>query len=230
MSFRLLALFCLALIFIPAPNAEADLIFSLQPVQIGVPTSGPTTNSDAFIDLLIESDSSDQFNSFGYSVNISPIGSTPASGLAFGNPLVNESSDSNFVFFGNSTLLTSTINASPQSIFGGDIRTPITDITLTSADGPRLLSRLELDFLPSLSLGDSFTISLDPLGTFAGSLVSPPPPPFAVGPDVVFTFDAAAAASLAASTTVAAVPEPSSITALGLLAGGMIYRRRKSRR
>lgn len=227
MSFRLLALFCLALIFIPAPNAEADLIFSLQPVQIGVPTSGPTTNSDAFIDLLIESDSSDQFNSFGYSVNISPIGSTPASGLAFGNPLVNESSDNNFLFFGNSTSLTSAVNDPPQSIFGGDISSPLTGITLTSADGPRLLSRLELDFLPSLSLGDSFTISLDPLGTFAGNLVDPPS--LAVGPDVVFTFDAAAAASLTASTT-AAVPEPSSVTALVLLAGGMIYRRRKSQR
>ena len=228
MSFRLLALFCLALIFIPAPNAEADLIFNLQPVQIGVPTSGPTTNSDAFIDLLIESDSSDQLNSFGYSVNISPVGSTPASGLAFGNPLVNESSDNNFLFFGNSTSLTSAVNDPPQSIFGGDISSPLTGITLTSADGPRLLSRLELDFLPSLSLGDSFTISLDPLGTFAGSLLSLPS--FAVGPDVVFTFDAAAAASLAASTTVAAVPEPSSVTALVLLAGGIIYRRRKSRR
>ena len=227
MSFRLLALFCLALIFIPAPNAEADLIFSLQPVQIGVPTSGPTTNSDAFIDLLIESDSSDQFNSFGYSVNISPIGSTPASGLAFGNPLVNESLDNNFLFFGNSTALTSAVNDPPQSIFGGDISSPLTGITLTSADGPRLLSRLELDFLPSLSLGDSFTISLDPGGTFAGRLVDPPP--LAVGPDVGFTFDAAAAASLTASTT-AAVPEPSSVTALVLLAGGMIYRRRKSQR
>ena len=212
MTFRLLLLICLTAM--TTASSSADLIFSLRPVQLTSATTG-------FVDLVVESDSSVDFNSFLYGINISPVGTAPNGGLFFDTPVTDEASNPDFIFFGNSTLLPPTRLPLNQTILGGDFTASGGNVSLAATDGQRLVVRAELGFLPSLTFGDTFSIQLVE-GGFGVNQATPSgagsPVPFTLGAPVSFTFG-----------DVAAVPEPSSVAVLLTIVGGAVYRRRRQR-
>lgn len=212
MTLRLSLLFCLAVL--TPSSVNADLIFSLRPVQ----TTGAST---AFVDLVVSSSGTDAFAAFGYGINIVPLGLAPNGGLFFDTPITDEASNADYVFAGNSGLITSFLDGSNQLLQGGDISATTNDIMLNNLDGQRLVARIELGITLGLTTGDAFRISLNQNQFFRGEAndnsMSNTNDGFSAMGSVIFT----------AGNGGAAVPEPSSIAALLLFVGGVMYRRRK---
>ncbi|MEP3479819.1 MAG: PEP-CTERM sorting domain-containing protein [Fuerstiella sp.] len=214
MTFRLIIGVCLTAL--TTASSSADLIFNLRPVQVVNSTTG-------FIDLVVESDSSDAFDSFIYEINISPVGGAPSGGLFFDAPVIDEATNPDYVFFGDSSFVVSNREDANQTVRGGDFTLSGANFPLEAADGQRLVVRAELGFQAGLNSGETYSISLSQTEFRVGAtdlLAGSSDVDFTLGPPVSFTFGSAAAA----------VPEPSSVAALLMIVGGAVYRRRRRQR
>ena len=192
-------------------------------VIVEVQNSTMTAGSSSFVDVWLTGDPGDTLEAFGYQFAIT--GATPQSGdLQFSvvqsNSEVTESGPPPYVFLDHSEGFNSS-RTDPVSLAGGDV------LEVGQQDSPVsgtfLLARLELEHVGSMTdPSHQFTISLvDANSVFDKDADNP-------GVSLLgFT-----SFSGTVTVTSAAVPEPSTALALGLLtaAGGWVrrFKRRKS--
>ena len=205
---------CSVLVFalLDAASTKAAVVLSVVPSA-----SSFNVGDTGFLDVLIHSDSGDALDSYLASASISGgAGAVFATPGAAPEPYL---ADSNYVFFNRSANVANNLNTitsgGTTAVFG-DVSydfgsAPPGDplpFVLPGAGAPRLLARLAFN---AVSAGN-FTVNIDPTSSFVGA------PP---------TFDDFAFSSAPGNFSITAVPEPSSMSLVGLIgAASYLYRRR----
>ncbi|MCA9061535.1 MAG: PEP-CTERM sorting domain-containing protein [Planctomycetaceae bacterium] len=214
--------FVLMLLLLTTTKVHADLIITFENSTV---SSGGT----GFIDVFIGSTGSDDLVLVGYEFSIA--GADANGSLQFRdtlNQIDDEQNDSRYVFAGDTdplNFLAARQDPTVTGLAGTDFANSLTDVTLSSFDAPRLLARLELEHVtttPSAAIGDTFAISLIPVGSlFQDSAMvlnaSTDSLPFSSIPGTI-------------TITSAAVPEPSSLMFVGITAAFVIGRVRLQQR
>lgn len=220
------ACFCILALLALSTSARADVIVAVQ-------NSSVTTNGTGFVDVLISSSVASELlttTSFEFLINGSPKLNGSLEFLQEADPV--NFSPPGYVFgpaTGNyaDSLLTST------NIFGGDIY-GVGDTSIAITGATQTLVRLNLQHNaigdPTLAVGDTFTISLNPLGANDFSFWDDSDPDPMNHSLVSWTIDPSSFTSFGTITIAsAAVPEPGTFAVLSIAGIGLIGRRLRRR-
>ena len=225
MKYRFITEVALTACILAASSGQADIIVDVQDATINAGGTGT-------VDVLISSNglSTDQFDFASYVFGITPVGS-PSTTLQFAEPQSTaESGLGTYVFAPDLAVggLEFFVN-DPSEVEGFDSTDTGSLITLSSS--PQLLAQLDLEHLPfgaGLGAGDQFRITLLSTSAFGGSdteflngltpanIAADSFNPLGIGGGLITVTSASAA-----------VPEPGTFAATGLLFLGVCYRRRR---
>jgi len=208
--------------------SACNILSSMGGVIVSVQDANISPNGTSYVDVLISSDSSDNLDSFSFRLNIADVGS-PAGTLKFdsdANQLtVDPSSDTNYVFFGDSGGYSAN-NDDPGFTFLGNPTTAIDVLDLTSSNAgvtldtdTKLLARVALIHTTAssgASISDSYQVSVSGASYLENDGV---------------TSLSVSSTSSGTITVVQSVPEPSSCFIVAVLTGfGVTRRSSRSRR
>jgi len=200
-----------ALLLVPVILAPAHAM-----IVIDVGSTNLLPDGTGTVDVLISGDG-EALAVFNLLLRITPATGTTST-LEFVDPQTNEYYfDSDYIFSGNPDEPSRTVSALGQELYIGDYTADFSDVTVTTS---RLLARLEIDHEfpvgvdPATTLGDTFTIEVDPDPGFTLFLDS--------------SYNTYSYTSNSGTVTI--VPEPTSLTVwgcLGLLGLTLLHRSRR---
>lgn len=196
---------CLVLVLAAAP-AAADYEITFSPAPVGIDPGGVAT-----VDVLIrETSPTANLDFYIAAFRLTPVGVSAAGGVTFTVPQADYSTNTDYVFFGNSGGLAQDVTQAGSVLTVGDLTADALGEPVGGTN--RLLARIDLTAVPGLAAGSTYTLELvADESEFQGVDFQP----------IAFT---------STPTTVTAIPEPGALVLTGAVAGGGLLARLRRRR